>query len=139
MFNDPERDDILINNAGILPDKALFPLIICIGRFGTPGVVELAGMVSRDYTTVSRQIKKLVTLGLAARETDKKDKRISKIQLTTDGKHILNKIDQSGQSLYQQVFADWTENELTCFTELSERFSDGISALSPAGRQTFPD
>ena len=57
----------MIREAGIALDRALFPLLVVIERRGPIGVVDLAGRVGRDYTTVSRQIAKLEGLGLIER------------------------------------------------------------------------
>ncbi len=37
----PQRDELLIREAGIRLDRALFPLLVLIDRFGPVGVVEL--------------------------------------------------------------------------------------------------
>ena len=67
VMNEPQRDEALIAAAGIRLDRALFPLLIGIERFGPIGVVELAAGVNRDHTTVSRQLAKLESLGLVTR------------------------------------------------------------------------
>ncbi len=54
-MNRPQRDQMLIEAAGISLDRALFPLLVGIERFGPIGVVDMADRVGRDYTTVSRQ------------------------------------------------------------------------------------
>ncbi len=59
VMNRPQRDAELIKEAGIPLDRALFPLLVGIERFGPIGVVELADRAGRDYTTVSRQVAKL--------------------------------------------------------------------------------
>ena len=64
IMNRPQRDEVLIKEAGIPLDRALFPLLVLIERFGPIGVVDLAGRVGRDYTTVSRQVAKLEDLDL---------------------------------------------------------------------------
>jgi DNA-binding MarR family transcriptional regulator len=60
----PQRDEALTRAAGIPLDRALFPLLVAIERFGPIGIVEMADRVGRDYTTVSRQVAKLESLGL---------------------------------------------------------------------------
>ena len=67
-INRPQRDEALIREAGIPLDRALFPLLVSVGRFGPIGIVELADRVGRDYTTVSRQIARLESLGLVERQ-----------------------------------------------------------------------
>ena len=71
-MNRPQRDEALIREAGIPLDRALFPLLVGIERFGPIGVVELADRVGRDYTTVSRQVAKLESLGLAERRQSRR-------------------------------------------------------------------
>ncbi len=40
VMNRPQRDDALIREAGISLDRALFPLLVSVERFGPIGVVE---------------------------------------------------------------------------------------------------
>ena len=54
-MNRPQRDDDLMQEAGVTLDRALFRLLIGVERFGPIGVVDLAERVGLDYTTVSRQ------------------------------------------------------------------------------------
>jgi DNA-binding MarR family transcriptional regulator len=75
VMNRPQRDEILIKEAGIPLDRALFPLLVGVERFGPIGVVELADNIGRDYTTVSRQIAKLESLGLVERQGRPADRR----------------------------------------------------------------
>ena len=82
VFNEPQRDELLIKKAGIPLDRALFPLLVWIERFGPIGVVELAGRVGRDYTTVSRQVAKLESLGLVERQGSATDRKASTSSFT---------------------------------------------------------
>ncbi|MEQ4672935.1 MarR family winged helix-turn-helix transcriptional regulator [Providencia vermicola] len=127
QFNDPNRDDILIKAAGINLDKALFPLLIGIDRFGPVGIVELANMVGRDYTTVSRQVGKLVTLQLAIRQQDSQDKRINNALISPKGKEMTTKIDQTRYQFYQQMFNQWSDDEIDIFKMLIEKFSSALT------------
>lgn len=49
-------------------DRALFPLLAGIGKFGLIGVVELADRAGRDHTTGSRQVARLEKLDLVQRQ-----------------------------------------------------------------------
>ena len=71
LMNLPQRDSALLQEAGVSLDRALFPLLIAIERKGPIGVVDLAELVGRDYTTVSRQVTKLDGLGLIKRRRSK--------------------------------------------------------------------
>src|SRR5690348_15051067 len=85
-MNRPQRDEAMIREAGIPLDRALFPLLVGIERVGPIGVVELADRAGRDYTTVSRQVAKLESLGLVARRESERDRRVREAVITPKGK-----------------------------------------------------
>ncbi|MEI9906979.1 MAG: hypothetical protein WDO06_02885 [Actinomycetota bacterium] len=66
FFNRPKQDKLLLQKSGVSLDTALFPLISRIAFFGSLGIVDLAEQVDRDHSTVSRQVDKLIGLGLVA-------------------------------------------------------------------------
>ena len=45
VINRPQRDELLIKEAAIPLDRALFPLLLVIDKFGPIGVVDLADRV----------------------------------------------------------------------------------------------
>ena len=47
LLNQPQRDVVLLAEAGVSLDRALFPLLVLIGRRSTVGIVELAGLAGR--------------------------------------------------------------------------------------------
>ncbi|MGJ7043827.1 DNA-binding MarR family transcriptional regulator, partial [Shinella sp. BE166] len=93
LMNRPQRDEALVREAGIALDRALFPLLVGIERRGPIGIVELAAGVGRDYTTVSRQVAKLESLGLAERRQSPADRRVNEVVVTAKGKAMTDKID----------------------------------------------
>lgn len=128
-FNRPQRDELLIKESGIQLDRALFPLLIQIGRFGPLGVVELADRAGRDYTTVSRQVAKLEELGLAQRQKNARDKRVNEAMITAAGKAMTDKIDAARTQIYQQLFAGWPAEERAELTRLLQRFVGDFMAV----------
>lgn len=128
-FNLPQRDELLIKESGIQLDRALFPLLIQIGRFGPLGVVELADRAGRDYTTVSRQVAKLEELGLAQRQKNARDKRVNEAVITAAGKAMTDKIDAARTQIYQQLFAGWPAEERAELTRLLQRFVGDFMAV----------
>lgn len=128
-FNRPQRDELLIKESGIQLDRALFPLLIQIGRFGPLGVVELADRAGRDYTTVSRQVAKLEELGLAQRQKNASDKRVNEAVITAMGKAMTDKIDAARTQIYQQLFANWPAEERAELTRLLQRFVGDFMAV----------
>lgn len=128
-FNRPQRDEMMIAQSGIPLDRALFPLLVQIGRFGPIGIVELADRVGRDYTTVSRQVAKLEQSGLAQRQKNVRDKRINEAVITAQGKGLTDRIDQVRTQVYQQLFQSWAPEEYQQLVQLLSRFAADFAAL----------
>ena len=107
-------------------DRALFPLLVRITRRGPLGVGELADLVGRDYTTVSRQVAKLENLGLITRQSGKTDRRVTEAVVTENGQAVSELFDAARERLAQRALADWSEQDLKDLTRLLRRFTDNL-------------
>jgi DNA-binding MarR family transcriptional regulator len=125
-MNRPQRDDDLMQEAGVTLDRALFRLLIGVERFGPIGVVDLAERVGLDYTTVSRQVAKLDSLGLVLRQGSKQDGRVREAVITPNGKVIADKLDAARERLSRQVFEDWAEQDVADLSRLMCRFAEAF-------------
>jgi len=128
-FNRPQRDEFMIKASTVELDRALFPLLVQISRFGPIGVVELADRVGRDYTTVSRQVAKLEEAGLAQRQKNVKDKRINEAAITQAGRAMTNKIDAAREKIYEKVFLQWPEDDRIELERLLKQFVNDFTSL----------
>jgi DNA-binding MarR family transcriptional regulator len=128
-MNKPQRDTALLREAGVALDRALFPLLIAIERKGPIGVVELGELVGRDYTTVSRQVAKLVRLRLITRRTAKTDKRVRTAQITARGRKMTTALDAARERMAKILFANWTQTDLQQIARLLRRFTDDFANL----------
>lgn len=126
VMNKPQRDEDLIREAGIRLDRALFPLLVGVEKFGPIGVVELADRVGRDYTTVSRQIAKLEALGMVARRGGEADRRVREAVVTAEGRAINQRIDAARSRLMGAIFADWKREEIEALARLASKFADAL-------------
>lgn len=129
LMNRPQRDSALLQEAGVSLDRALFPLLIVIERKGPIGVVEMAELVGRDYTTVSRQVAKLDGLGLVNRHRSKTDNRIREVVITAKGKEMTSAIDAARERLATVLFARWSKRDLRDLARLMRRFADDLQSL----------
>ena len=123
VMNEPHRDEALIAAAGIRLDRALFPLLIGIERFGPIGVVELAAGVNRDHTTVSRQLAKLESLGLVMRVESADDRRARRAVVTPKGRTMSRRIDAARERMFRSIFSDWAPGEVSELTRLMGKFA----------------
>jgi DNA-binding MarR family transcriptional regulator len=127
-MNRPQRDETLIKEAGIRLDRALFPLLVGIDRFGPIGVVDLADRVGRDYTTVSRQIAKLESLGLAERQASAADRRVRQATITAKGKAMTGLVDAARERLGRAIFRNWEARDVDELARLTRKFADAMNA-----------
>jgi len=132
LTNLPQRDEILIREAGITLDRALFPLLVGIERFGPIGVVELADRAGRDHTTVSRQVAKLAELGLVDRRPSATDRRVKEAVISSAGRRVTDALDAARHRLSAPVFAHWSDRDLLELDRLMRRYVDDLLALSTA-------
>ncbi|MBS0222629.1 MAG: MarR family transcriptional regulator [Proteobacteria bacterium] len=126
FLNSPQRDDALLHEAGVRLDRALFPLLVALGARGALGVVELADLVGRDHTTVSRQLAKLQSLALVERHEGDADRRKRAAQLTNEGRNIVRAITLARRRLLSRVLADWSESDRAALADMSRRFADAL-------------
>ncbi len=130
FMNRPQNDAVLIKEAAIPLDRALFPLLVGIERFGPIGVVELADRIGRDYTTVSRQIAKLEGLGLAERRESLADRRVREAVVTPRGKAMTNAVDAARERVGRAVFETWDAREMDELVRLMRKFAKVLQERS---------
>jgi len=121
IMNQPERDVELLTKAGLSLERALFPLLVLVERFGPIGVVDLAGRVGRDYTTVSRQVARLEQLGLVERRPGAQDKRIREALVTAAGKEATDALDAAREEMAIGMFADWERKDFDDLVRLMRK------------------
>ena len=125
-INRPRRDDRLIEEAGIPLDRALFPLLARVWRYGPIGVVDLADRTGRDHTTISRQMSKLEELGLIARRSSTTDKRVREATVTEKGQEMVDLLNAARERLANRILVDWAHEDLDQLKTLLRRFADDL-------------
>lgn len=126
VMNQPMRDEQILQAAGVQLDRILFPLLMAIGRRGPVGVVELADSLGRDYTTVSRQVKKLEAQQLVLKQPNAKDRRISEVTLSEAGQAMIDRIAGARTRLMNEVLAGWTQEEVMALFRLTRKYADSL-------------
>lgn len=133
VMNRPQRDEAMVREAGISLDRALFPLLVGIERLGPIGVVELADRAGRDYTTVSRQVAKLESLGLVQRQAGVADRRVREAIVTAKGKTMTDAVDAARERIGRAIFATWEPDDVANLVRLLQRFAEDLEN-GPSGR-----
>ncbi|MGC4083729.1 MAG: MarR family winged helix-turn-helix transcriptional regulator [Vicinamibacterales bacterium] len=124
----------MIRDSGIALDRALFPLLVGIERLGPIGIVNLAERIGRDYTTVSRQVAKLETLGLVTRQPDVNDRRIRRTIVTPKGKLMTGAVDATRERNVRALFATWDKRDFDELVRLVGKFAEDIERATSESR-----
>lgn len=126
VMNRPQRDEAMVRAAGIPLDRALFPMLVVIERFGPIGVGDLADRIGRDHTTVSRQVAKLEELGLVRRQAGAKDGRVREAMVTPRGRAMTEAVDAARERMAHAIFADWDPHDVAELVRLVSKFAQSL-------------
>src|ERR1700761_5261682 len=135
ILNRPQPDAALIALAGVDLDRALYPLLVRVGRRGPLGIGELAELVGRDYTTVSRQVTKLEGLALVRRQVNAQDARGKEAVITDAGAAMTRALDGAREKLFGAVLADWDKGDVAEIARLTRKLADSALGSFQAERE----
>ncbi len=133
IFNSPERDAAMLESAGLTLERALYPLLVLVGKYGPIGVVAVATRVGRDYTTVSRQLARLEQLGLVTRRAKAGDRRTREAILTSEGKVATDAVDAARMRLALRMFRNWSLDDYDQLLRLTRMLADGLDDTPAPG------
>jgi len=127
ILNRPDRDKKMLAAAGVNLEAASFRVFVGIGHLQSTSVGDLAAMMGKNYSSVSRQIDKLETAGLVHTYPSSEDSRIRVSELTAYGKEINSTIDLTRQRIMQEALTDWTPEEKTRLLNDLRRLHDSLN------------
>jgi DNA-binding MarR family transcriptional regulator len=122
----------LLAAAGDDVDSAAKLLLHTVATEGPMRSSALAASVQADLSTVSRQVASLVSRGLLERRADQLDGRASLLAVTGAGEVALAEREQGRQAFYDEVLADWSDEEMRQFARQLERFTAAYDRVSVA-------
>jgi len=126
-MNRPDLDQAFLARAGVKLDRALFPLLTRIGLSHPISVVELASLVGRDHSVVSRQAAKLVDLGLVDRLASEGDQRVRRLEPSAAGRRMLDQFAVTRRRFLSERLGDWTDDERSMLLGLLVRLAATIA------------
>lgn len=132
VINRPENDAAMLEMAGLTFERALFPLLVLVERLGPIGVVDLAGRVGRDYTTVSRQVARLEELELVSRRASPSDRRVREAVITPQGKIATDAVDAARERVSLMLFKTWPRSDFDELLRLLRMLADSMNEATGA-------
>ena len=95
-----------------------------LGRITDTGPVrlsQLADWQEVDRSTMTTQVRRLENLGLVDRDTDPRDGRAVLVSATRTGAARHRRTKQTARALYEELLADWSEDDLRAAAQVARR------------------
>lgn len=103
-----------------------------IRRMGEPSMQQVAEELGIDVTTFSRQVKAMEGRGLVMRRPSERDRRVSLLGLTDEGRRVLVRIDRYMAEKIGQIFTVMTPFEREVTTRSLALFNEALAKVGEA-------
>lgn len=107
-------------------DRAGYWLLVRLSTEAPVRLSELADTVELDLSTVSRQMRDLVAIGLVRKVPDPDDGRASLLSLSERGRAVLDAVSLARQQALAEVIDDWSDDQRTALTQGLSRLEQGL-------------
>jgi DNA-binding MarR family transcriptional regulator len=113
-------------------ERAAYGVLARIASGGPQRLSTLAGNLSVDLSTVSRQVAALEAAELVRRTPDPTDRRASLIEATETGVGVFVQHRSKWVGALKELMADWTTAERQEFIRLFARLNEAMEKNAPA-------
>ena len=110
-------------------ERSAYGIMCKLADEGPQRLGAVATAFGLDPSTITRQVQALEEIGLAARITDPSDRRASILDLTPNGREILDSTRARRRSRLREALSDWPEADLTTFGRLLTEFNASLDRL----------
>lgn len=107
-------------------DGAAYALLLHIDDVGPARAADVVERTGLDKSTVSRQLARLVDLGLVERVADPSDGRARLVRLTGSGAARLARVRDDRRRRLRERVAEWPTEDLREFARLLARLNDDL-------------
>jgi len=116
--------------------RASFGVLRMLYRCGPVQLGDVAARLRVDLSVASRQVSHLVDEGFARRTVDDEDRRARTIELTDAGRVLVARAYERIDALGDEVFAEWSDDELVLATRQIERVAAAVVGGGESPRTT---
>ena len=110
-------------------ERSAYGIMCRLADEGPQRLGSFASAFGLDPSTITRQVQALEKAGLAARTTDTADRRASILDLTREGREVLDRTREHRRERLQEAIGDWSEHDRAEFGRLLEKFNVSIDKL----------
>jgi len=129
-----QRIHILTSSGEMDLDRSAYGILCRLADQGPQRLGSLATAFGLDPSTITRQVQALEKAGLAARSADSADRRASILNLTGEGRNVLDRTRDHRRQRLEVILCDWTDEDRARLGELLAKFNASMDALVDADR-----
>ena len=111
-------------------ERSAYGILCQLADEGPQRLGALATTFGLDPSTITRQVRALEDAGLAARTTDESDRRASILDLTPEGRGILDRTRAHRRERLRNAMHDWTDDERVEFGRLLAKFNVAVDRFT---------
>ncbi|CDO02695.1 HTH-type transcriptional regulator MhqR [Oceanobacillus picturae] len=109
-------------------DRSEYLILYELQKSGALGINELAEQLMVSISTASRQVSNLEAKAYITRHADPKNRRISLLQITEEGKAALRKVQEARATGYDEILKEWSKEELEQLEVNLERLNQSFKS-----------
>ncbi|WP_024802573.1 MarR family winged helix-turn-helix transcriptional regulator [Nocardia sp. BMG51109] len=107
-------------------ERLAYAVLYCLVQDGPQRTGKVAELLHAETSTISRQVRYLVSHGLVERRADPVDGRACVLAATEEGERVFEENRSIRNHRIAQMLADWPEDERAVLTRLVERLVTSI-------------
>jgi DNA-binding MarR family transcriptional regulator len=105
---------------------AQYRSMVVLSECGSATVVKLSDAVGVTPPTATRMCDRLLKKGLISREVSKDDRREMNLQLTDQGKELIDRVTEGRRAAMNELLAKLPASDYEDLAEVFSRFADSI-------------
>jgi DNA-binding MarR family transcriptional regulator len=116
-----ERNEkAVLRKVGLTPRK--HAVLLALNKLpGTPKVIDVAVWLDRNANGISMLVDRMEKDGIINRTRDTEDRRVARLTITKKGAECYEKANELLRQLCQDIFKEFSEEELTTLSKIMER------------------
>lgn len=115
-------------------DRSAYGILCRLADEGPQRLGSLATAFGLDPSTITRQVQALEKAALVHRRADEDDRRASILDLTEEGRKVLQHTRAYRRERLQEIIDEWSAGDLDEFARLLTKMNDSITALVERSR-----
>jgi DNA-binding MarR family transcriptional regulator len=124
-----QRIHISTSSGEIELDRSAYGIMCRLADEGPQRLGALASAFGLDPSTITRQVQALERAELVRRHADEVDRRASILDLTEEGRAVLQHTRAYRRQRIEEVFDDWSHRDREELARLLTKVNDSIAAL----------